>query len=138
MAKPQQHENTGSNPSSRGTSAPDAMMQDATQKLMKQMEDLGRAMMGSVQQATESNWELMQRMSSCTDPMEATRQVTDWMNARRDALLSDGRRMTDLWLQMYRTDLEVADETMRRVMTDMSTMASQAAPSGPRAVHAAD
>jgi hypothetical protein len=36
--------------------------------------------------------------------MEANRLCTDRLNERRDALLTDGQLLSDLWLRLYGTE----------------------------------
>lgn len=73
-------------------------------RLVRQIDEINRAWLGSLQQANRASWDLAGRLVRCSDPMEANRLCTDWLNERRDALLADGQILSDLWLRLYGTE----------------------------------
>jgi hypothetical protein len=73
-------------------------------RLVRQIDEINRAWLGSLQQANRASWDLAGRLMRCSDPMEANRLCTDWLNERRDALLTDGQLLSDLWLRLYGTE----------------------------------
>jgi hypothetical protein len=83
----------------------DAMQSEAIvescSKLMKQLEEFNKALVGSMQEASESNWDLAARLARCHDPVEASRVCEDWMGSQRTMMVNEGRRFADLMFKFY-------------------------------------
>jgi hypothetical protein len=92
---------------------------DAYMKMMGQIDEMNRTAMSSLQQMTEASWELAEKLSHCDDPAEAMRRCSDWWTRRREAMLSDGRRMSDLMLKAYKADMDLAEGAMQRLVSTM-------------------
>ena len=88
---------------------PDAMSSetivDSCTKLMKQLEEFNKTVMSSMQEASDSGWDLATRLSRCHDPVEASRVCEDWMGSQRNLMLSESRRFTDLMFKMCDPDM---------------------------------
>lgn len=89
---------------------PEAMtpeaMTEACNRLLKHMDEMNRACTEAIRQAHNSGWDLASRLSRCSDPMEMNRLCADWMAERRDALMSDGRRLSEMWLRMCEQEFQ--------------------------------
>lgn len=77
-------------------------------RLFKRMDEMNRAWVGTLHQASDSSWTFASRLARCSDPMEANRLYTDWLSERRDALLNDGKRLSEMWFKLYEEELVTA------------------------------
>lgn len=122
-------------------STPDAMptdtIVDSCGKLMKQLEELNKALMGSMHDASDSGWDLAARLTRCKDPIEAARACEEWMGSQRNVMLNEGRRFADLMFKLYDPDMMMpAIRSMREAREAMAPSASERPAS--RAVSAAE
>jgi hypothetical protein len=86
---------------------PEGMI-EAGNRLLKRMEEMNRTWVGSLHQVSESSWDLAGHLARCSDPMEVNRVCTDWLKDRRDAMLADGKRLSDMWFKLYEDELTAA------------------------------
>lgn len=88
---------------------PDAMPSDTIidncGKLMKQLEELNKALMGSMQEASESGWDFAARMARCKDPIEGARVYEEWLGSQRNLMLNEGRRFADMMFKLCDPDM---------------------------------
>lgn len=84
---------------------PDAVL-ESSRKLLAQMEGLNRAWLGGWQEVTESQWDLVARLSRCADPFEASRAYADWLEGQSELLATQGRRISDQWFKLYQPPSE--------------------------------
>jgi hypothetical protein len=89
----------------RSDALPTETIIESCSKLMKQLEEFNKAVMGSVHEASESSWDLAARLSRCNDPVEASRVCEDWMGSQRTMLVNESRRFADLMFKMYDPDV---------------------------------
>jgi len=109
---------------------------DSCGRLMKQLEELNKALMGSMHEASDSNWDLAARLTRCKDPVEAARACEDWMGSQRNMMLSESRRFADMMFKLCDPDLMMpAIRGMREAREAMTPPASERAN---RAVSAAE
>lgn len=113
MAKPHSDTHSATGNGSRPTfpmieALQPEVLTESCNRLLKHAEEINRAWVGSLQQASDSGWTLAGRLARCSDPMEASRLYSEWLNERRDALLADGKRLTEMWLKAYESDFGAA------------------------------
>lgn len=121
-------------------SMPDAMptdtIIDSCGKLMKQLEELNKALVGSMHEASDSGWDLAARLTRCKDPIEAARTCEEWMGSQRNMMLNESRRFADLMFKFYDPDMMMpAIRGMREAREAMTPSPSERAS---RAVSAAE
>ncbi len=78
---------------------------DSCGKLMKQLEELNKALVGSMHEASDSNWDLAARLTRCKDPVDAARVCEEWMGSQRTLMLNEGRRFAELMFKFYDPDM---------------------------------
>jgi hypothetical protein len=86
---------------------PEAIVENCN-RLLKHIDEMNRTWVGSLQQANDSGWNLASQLARCADPMEANRLCTEWMAERRDAILADSKRMSDMWFKLCEAELATA------------------------------
>lgn len=109
---------------------PDTMPTDtiieSCSKLMQQLEEFNKALVGSMHGASESGWDLAARLSRCHDPVEASRVCEDWMGSQRTMMVNESRRFADLMFKMCDPDMmKPAIRGMREAREAMASPASQ-------------
>ncbi len=77
----------------------------AAEKAATQMQDFSRAWMSVVQRTVDSNLDLCMALGRSTGTSEMMKAYRQWMDERRDALMTDGRDMTAMMLKLYRLDM---------------------------------
>jgi hypothetical protein len=92
---------------------PEAIREYCEQTVQKAAE-LNRSVLNSVSQVIEGNFELASRLVRCTDPSEAITIYKDWLTARRDAMLSEGKGLAAQWLKLCDVDLTIAATAAKR------------------------
>lgn len=118
-------------PSASGTSRPiiEALQPEAVvescNRVLKRMEEMNRTWVGSVHQLNQSSWDLASHLARCSDAMEANLVCLDWLKDRRDGLLADGKRLSDMWFRMYEEELGSAP--VRSFMSESTSPISRVA-----------
>jgi hypothetical protein len=88
---------------------PDAMQSetiiDSCSKLMKQLEELNKAVVGSMHEASDSGWDLAARLSRCHDPIEGARVYEEWLGSQRNMMVNEGRRFADMMFKLCDPDM---------------------------------
>lgn len=77
----------------------------AAEKAATQVQDLNRAWMSVMQRTVDSNLDLVMALGRSTGPSEAMKAYRQWMDERRDALMTDGRDMAAMMLKFYSLDM---------------------------------
>lgn len=77
-------------------------------RVFKRVDEMNRAWIGTLHQASDAGWTLASRLVRCSDPMEVNRLCTDWLSERRDSLLNDGKRLSEMWFKLYEDELVTA------------------------------
>lgn len=85
----------------------DAMV-EAQARMLEQIEELNRAWLTSVRQATDASMEFAGRLTRCTDPAEAARVCNEWLVSRTNAFMGDSQRLGEIWLSLCGATLESA------------------------------
>jgi hypothetical protein len=110
---------------------PPEAIREYCEQTVKKAAELNRSMFNSVSQALEGNFDLATRLIRCNDPAEAMLAYKEWLTARRDALLADGKGLAAQWMKFCDIELAMAANVARRasdqVQTNISTMPRAAA-----------
>ncbi len=77
----------------------------AAEKAAVQVQDLGRAWMSVMQRAVDSNLDLCMALGRSTGPSEMMKAYRQWMDERRDAMMTDGRDMAAMMFKLYSLDM---------------------------------
>jgi hypothetical protein len=85
----------------------------AAEKAAIQVQDLSRAWMSVMQRTVDSNLDLCMALGRSSGPSEAMKAYRQWMDERRDAMMTDGRDMAAMVFKLYSLDMMpiVARET---------------------------
>jgi len=109
--------------------APEAL-RDYCDQTVKKAAELNRSLLNSVSQAVEGNFDLATKLIRCNDPAEAMWAYKEWLNARREAVLADGKTLAAQWMKLCDFDLALATATSvvrQAEQTNVSTMPRAAA-----------
>jgi uncharacterized protein HemY len=112
--------------------APEAV-RDYCDQAIRTAAELNRTVLNSVSQAVEGNFELASKLIRCNDPAEAMQTYKDWLSARRDAILSDGKGIAAQWMKLYDVDMTPVVAAARRATDQAANVAPM-----PRAAAAGD
>jgi len=77
----------------------------AAEKAAVQMQDLSRAWMSAMQRTVDSNLDLCMALGRSTGPSEAMKAYRQWMDERRDAMMTEGRDMAAMMFKLYSLDM---------------------------------
>jgi hypothetical protein len=77
----------------------------AAEKAAIQVQDLSRAWMSVMQRTVDSNLDLCMALGRSSGPSEAMKAYRQWMDERRDAMMTDGRDMAAMMLKLYSLDM---------------------------------
>lgn len=77
----------------------------AAEKTATQMQDLSRAWMSVMQRTVDSNLDLCMALGRSTGPSEVMKAYRQWMDERRDSMMTDGRDMAAMMLKLYSLDM---------------------------------
>ena len=72
----------------------------AAEKAAVQVQDLNRAWMSSMQRAVDSNLELCTALGRSTGPTDVMKAYRQWMEERRDAMMTDGRDLAGMMFKL--------------------------------------
>ena len=78
------------------------------EKAATQMQDISRAWMSVLQRTVDSNLELCMALGRSSGPSDAMKAYRQWMEERRDAMMTDGRDMAAMMLKLYSLDIPAA------------------------------
>jgi len=110
---------------------PPEAIREYCEQTVKKTAELQRSVLNSVSQVLEGNFELASKLVRCTDPAEAITIYKDWLTARRDAMLADGKGLAAQWLKLCDVDLSLAATAAKRAteqaQSNISTMQRAAA-----------
>jgi hypothetical protein len=105
---------------------PPEAIREYCEQTVKKAAELNLSVLNSVSQAVEGNFDLATRLLRCNDPAEAMLAYKEWLTARRDALLADGKGLAAQWLKLCDIDLAMAATVARRAsdqaQTNVATM----------------
>ncbi len=109
MAKSVQEESMNRMAAMAGMAGLDAMqpqqMIAAAEKAAVQVQDLSRAWMSVMQRTVDSNLDLCMALGRSAGPTEMMKAYRQWMEERRDAMMTDGRDMAAMMLKLYSLDM---------------------------------
>ena len=77
----------------------------AYEKAAVQAQDLSRMWMSSMQRSVDSSWDLCMGLSRSGNPGDAMQMYRQWMNERRDAMITDGRDMAQMMFKLCQIDM---------------------------------
>ena len=77
----------------------------AAEKTAVQVQDLSRAWMSVMQRTVDSNLDLCMALGRSTGPSEMMKAYRQWMDERRDAMMTDGRDMAAMMFKLYSLDM---------------------------------
>ena len=80
----------------------------AAEKAAVQVQDISRAWMSVMQRAVDSNLELCTALGRSTGPSDVMKAYRQWMEERRDALMTDGRDMAGMMMKMCSLEAPVS------------------------------
>jgi hypothetical protein len=80
-------------------------MMAAAEKAATQMQDVSRAWMSVLQRTVDSNLDLCMALGRSSGPSEAMKAYRQWMEERRDAMMTDGRDMAAMMFKLYSLDM---------------------------------
>jgi hypothetical protein len=83
-------------------------MMACAEKAASQMQDLSRAWMGVLQRTVDSNLDLCMALGRSSGPSEAMKAYRQWMEERRDAMMTDGRDMAAMMFKLYSIEMPAA------------------------------
>lgn len=75
------------------------------EKAATQMQDISRAWMSVLQRTVDSNLELCMALGRSSGPSDAMKAYRQWMEERRDAMMTDGRDMAAMMLKLCSPDI---------------------------------
>lgn len=81
---------------------------EAQARMLAQIEELNRAWLTSMREATDASMEFAGRLTRCTDPGEAARVCNEWLVSRANALMGETQRMGEIWLSLCGAPLQAA------------------------------
>lgn len=103
---------------------PPEAVRDYCDRTVKKAAEFSRSLMNSFSQNVDGNFDLATRLIHCNDPAEAMYAYKEWMNARRDALLADGKGLAAQWLKLCDIEMEIVTSATRRAAEQAQTNVS--------------
>lgn len=100
---------------------PPEAIRDYCEQTVKKAAELNRTVLNSVSQMIEGNFDLANRLLRCNDPSEAISIYKDWLEVRRDAMLAEGKGLTEQWLKLCNLDLSIAATAAKRATEQAQT-----------------
>jgi len=100
----------------------------AAEKAATQMQDVSRAWMSVLQRTVDSNLDLCMALGRSSGPSEAMKACRQWMEERRDAMMTDGRDMAAMMFKLYSLDL--LPVSVRETTSDAANVSPMRAAAG--------